>query len=348
MYANGASISKQVARPAAINGRRTGDMQPSSQYAAPGNVSPQRPGQARPVPPQSQGTPYLAHSPFSQNNASFSQRISPQSQQVTGNPMGGLAAASPANRPPPFRMGLASTPWGMSADPFAERDALIQRLAAQRMQNQIAFNSGGPVNPVAGMMPWQNMQQAMQEAGLAGGAPSMQPGYGGPNAFPYGSPVTNKEVATRQPAGGYGAPEEGFRAWLDKQFSRPLQGGQALPQEWKRPQIGYSLSELPPGVSSLPWQNDPSMPLPPGWTWERAAAGSRSEGWMPKRTGAAAPGGIAPQPAGGAPSMQPGYGGGFVGAANSWPGSSNLYPGFPSNQYPSSSNQSAGRAAWIY
>lgn len=160
-----------------------------------------RPGVAQPIPPQSQGTPYqpyvnnqgqqfagtMSFAPGTSDayrNQAFgnwanSQGYYKQPSQVTGDPRGALAAASPADRPPPFQMGLASTPWGMSADPFVERDALIQRLAAQRMQDQIAFNSSGPVNPVAGMLPWRNVPQAMQEAGLAGGAPSMQPGYGG-------------------------------------------------------------------------------------------------------------------------------------------------------------------------
>lgn len=160
-----------------------------------------RPSAAQAVPPKPQGTPYqpyvnnqgqqfagtMSFAPGTSDayrNQAFgnwanSQGYYKQPSQVTGDPRGALAAASPADRPPPFQMGLASTPWGMSADPFVERDALIQRLAAQRMQDQIAFNSGGPVNPVAGMLPWRNVPQAMQEAGLAGGAPSMQPGYGG-------------------------------------------------------------------------------------------------------------------------------------------------------------------------
>ncbi len=81
-------------------------------------------------------------------------------------------------QPPPFQMAPAQTPWGASMDPFAERDAFVNQINQQRMQNQIAFNSGGPTNPAAGMNPGIDYQLAMQQAGLAGGAPSMSPEYG--------------------------------------------------------------------------------------------------------------------------------------------------------------------------
>ena len=81
-------------------------------------------------------------------------------------------------QPPPFQMAPAQTPWGASMDPFAERDAFVNEINQQRMQNQIAFNSGGPTNPAAGMNPGIDYQLAMQQAGLAGGAPSMSPEYG--------------------------------------------------------------------------------------------------------------------------------------------------------------------------
>jgi hypothetical protein len=63
-------------------------------------------------------------------------------------------------------------------DPFVERNAFINQLNQQRMQNQIAFNTGGPTNPAAGLTPGLNYQQAMQQAGLGNGAPSMAPNYG--------------------------------------------------------------------------------------------------------------------------------------------------------------------------
>jgi len=63
-------------------------------------------------------------------------------------------------------------------DPFVERNAFINQLNQQRMQNQIAFNSGGMTDPTAGMTPGLNYQQAMQQAGLGGGAPSMAANYG--------------------------------------------------------------------------------------------------------------------------------------------------------------------------
>jgi len=100
------------------------------------------------------------------------------SQTVTGDWQGSYAAAPASQRPAPFQMGAAQTPWGQSMDPFAERDAFINQLNQQRMQNQIAFNSGGMTDPTAGMTPGLNYQQAMQQAGLGGGAPSMAANYG--------------------------------------------------------------------------------------------------------------------------------------------------------------------------
>jgi hypothetical protein len=63
-------------------------------------------------------------------------------------------------------------------DPFVEREAFVNQLNQQRMQNQIAFNSGGPINPAAGLTPGLDYQKAMQQAGLGGGAPSMAANYG--------------------------------------------------------------------------------------------------------------------------------------------------------------------------
>jgi hypothetical protein len=100
--------------------------------------------------------------------------------QATPNwsaPQGANERISPM-QPPPFQMAPAQTPWGASMDPFAERDAFVNQINQQRMQNQIAFNSGGPTNPAAGMTPGIDYQLAMQQAGLAGGAPSMSPEYG--------------------------------------------------------------------------------------------------------------------------------------------------------------------------
>jgi hypothetical protein len=100
--------------------------------------------------------------------------------QATPNwsaPQGANERISPM-QPPPFQMAPAQTPWGASMDPFAERDAFVNQINQQRMQNQIAFNSGGPTNPAAGMNPGIDYQLAMQQAGLAGGAPSMSPEYG--------------------------------------------------------------------------------------------------------------------------------------------------------------------------
>jgi hypothetical protein len=108
----------------------------------------------------------------------------PYFNERTGQATPGWSAPQGANerispmQPPPFQMAPAQTPWGPSMDPFAERDAFVNQINQQRMQNQIAFNSGGPTNPAAGMTPGIDYQLAMQQAGLAGGAPSMSPEYG--------------------------------------------------------------------------------------------------------------------------------------------------------------------------
>lgn len=129
-------------------------------------------GQAQSIPTQSQGTPYQAYSQPSKP------ALRPSSQTVTGDWQGSYAAAPASQRPPPFQMGTAQTPWGQSMDPFVERDAFVNQLNQQRMQNQVAFNSGGMTDPTAGMTPGLNYQQAMQQAGLGGGAPSMSANYG--------------------------------------------------------------------------------------------------------------------------------------------------------------------------
>ena len=126
-------------------------------------------GQAQSIPTQSQGTPYQAYA---------QPTLRPASQTVTGDWQGAYAAAPASQRPPPFQMGAAQTPWGQSMDPFAERDAFVNQLNQQRMQNQIAFNSGGMTNPAAGLTPGLDYQKAMQQAGLGGGAPSMSANYG--------------------------------------------------------------------------------------------------------------------------------------------------------------------------
>jgi hypothetical protein len=61
-------------------------------------------------------------------------------------------------------------------DPFAERDAFVQQIGNQRMNNQIAFNTSGPNAPQGS--PFINYDMARQNAGLGGGAPSMSPEYG--------------------------------------------------------------------------------------------------------------------------------------------------------------------------
>jgi hypothetical protein len=56
-------------------------------------------------------------------------------------------------------------------DPFAERDAFVNQIGQQRINNQIAFNTSGPQAPQGS--PFINYDMARQNASLAGGAPSM-------------------------------------------------------------------------------------------------------------------------------------------------------------------------------
>ena len=156
--------SYQNSRPQSLkNAERTG----IAAYQ-PGQVSvSESPGKAQSIAPQSQGTPYQAYA-----------QPRPASQTVTGDPRGGYVTATASQRPAPFQMGAAQTPWGQSMDPFVEREAFVNQLNQQRMQNQIAFNSGGPTDPTAGMTPGLDYQRAMQQAGLGGGAPSMAADYG--------------------------------------------------------------------------------------------------------------------------------------------------------------------------
>jgi hypothetical protein len=138
-----------------------GNTQPAG--GAPSQRSVAQPaGQAQPTPTPSQGTKYGAYSP--------------PTSQATGDPRGAYANFAPSQRPPPFQMSAAQTPWGQSMDPFAERDAFVQQIGNQRMNNQIAFNTSGPNAPQGS--PFINYDMARQNAGLSGGAPSMSPEYG--------------------------------------------------------------------------------------------------------------------------------------------------------------------------
>lgn len=212
-------------------------------YAAPSRpqASAAQPGQAQSIPPRPQGTPYQSYTQQAQSAPSkpqgtpyqaYSQggqsaaggyqgfdpsmgrpTLRPASQQVTGDWQGGYASAPPSQRPPAFQAGPAQTPWGQSADPFADRNAFINQVNQQRMQNQIAFNSSGPTNPADQMTPGINYQQAMQQADLGGGSPSMSSDYGdsliqrlNQNFAGPGNPFTS------QPTGAYNfaAPPQGL------------------------------------------------------------------------------------------------------------------------------------------
>jgi hypothetical protein len=188
-------------------------------------------GQAQSTPQPSQGTKYGAYAP--------------PTSQSTGDPRGAYATAAPSQRPPPFQVSAAQTPWGQSMDPFAERDAFVNQINQQRMQRQVDFNSGGM--PPAGSDFRINYQQAAQQAGLGGGAPSMQPNYGDSmigrlnqsfggqgNPFAYQQPYAPPQQGYQnqgsaqpiaQPAAGY----PGFDPRTQAPSGQPLRPGNAQP-----------------------------------------------------------------------------------------------------------------------
>jgi hypothetical protein len=152
---------------------------------------PVAPGRAQSQQQPSAGTPYGAYAT--------------PSSQTTGDPRGAYATAPPSQRPPPMQIAPAMTPWGQSMDPFAERDAFVNQIGQQRINNQIAFNTSGPQAPQGS--PFINYDMARQNAGLAGGAPSM-------NANPadtfigrfnnqYGAPVNPGFGGGQPPAYGH-------------------------------------------------------------------------------------------------------------------------------------------------
>lgn len=104
-------------------------------------------------------------------------RTEPSYQTVAGDPRGALAVADPSQRPVPFQVGLSQTPWGQSADPFAERQKVIEQLNNQRMQRQTEFNRTSQDSSTPSWWnaaPQQlNMQQAVKGAGYAKGSPSL-------------------------------------------------------------------------------------------------------------------------------------------------------------------------------
>jgi hypothetical protein len=244
---------------------------PSTSPPAPAAVpSRPSPGQANPIAPKSQGTPYQAYAP----------QAAPR-QTATGNPQGAYAAAPANQRPPDFQMGVAQTPWGQSMDPFVERNAFINQINQQRMQNQLAFNTGGPTNPAAGLTPGLNYQQAMQQAGLGNGAPSMSPNYGDsmisrlnqafgapagqqPNSFqPFVNNQGQKFTGTMSFAPG--TPQEyqnqAYTNYANKNgFYQPT--GPAATQSAGQPLAGSPLRTVnlksSAGASSQPQQNDPN------------------------------------------------------------------------------------------
>jgi hypothetical protein len=185
-------------------------------------------------------------------------------------------------------------------DPFVERDAFINQLNQQRMQNQIAFNSGGMTDPTAGMTPGLNYQQAMQQAGLGGGAPSMAANYGdsliqrlNQSFGGQGDPFTfaNQQGYYQPPQ-----PQQGFSASLAQQQLQQAMQDQGPGREvgnpdgttyWvpdKQPAAAAVMPSSPASASGgdTVWtDNMPSATLPVGYQWEKNPGLSPS--WTAKR-----------------------------------------------------------------
>jgi len=142
------------------------------------DMSAYRPGQANPIPPQSQGTPYGQPVPQTK-------KVVPG--QAYNPPSGGYAPVA-APKKPPFSMGPAQTPWGPSMDPLAERAKMIQLMEEENMRNQVQFNQTwtGNTPPPAEWLnarpTMTNIRDLIQQAGLGNGSPTMDPGYTG-NTF---------------------------------------------------------------------------------------------------------------------------------------------------------------------
>jgi hypothetical protein len=141
-------------------------------------------------------------------------------------------------------------------DPFVERDAFVNQLNQQRIQNQVAFNSGGMTDPTAGMTPGLNYQQAMQQAGLGGGAPSMAANYG-----------DNLIQRLNQSFGGQGDPF----AFANQQGYYQPQGAPAMTQQ-AAPSLagsggynpGWGIMQYPPAAGAPAMTQQPAAPQSAG------------------------------------------------------------------------------------
>lgn len=219
----GAPTNNNPGQPARPRPQVGGDMQ----FAGGTPYFDERTGQARQPARQSGGMDMSAYRPgqAQSQQPSFGSDYNPNANmRLPGN--FSQPPQQNAGRQPAFQMAPAQTPWGQSMDPFAERDAFVNQINQQRMQNQIAFNSGGPTNPVAGMNPGIDYQQAMQQAGLGGGAPSMAPDYGDSLIARLNQQFGGSSY---QPPGNFGGLEAGMMQQLTRR--RPPAPGQYVNQQ---------------------------------------------------------------------------------------------------------------------
>ena len=265
--------------------QRPASQQPAAPQAPALDMSAYAPGRARPVQPQSQGTPFQASQDYNENAnerlpGNFGQpALGGDMQFAGGTPY--FDERTGQARQPPFTQSAIGVGGQVFSDPsqaFAQRDALIQRINEARAPR--FANSGIHATPPPQQPPLDFNALLAQANNMVAN------GWQNPLAAPQQAPP---------------AYYPGFDPQTQNQFGQSMFNTE------------YGPSGLPPGVSSLPWQNDPTTPLADGLEWQRVNVGSRSEGWVPQRVqNAAGPSMQAhPFPAGPAFSPQPAPGFGF-------------------------------------
>ena len=188
----------------------------------------------------------------------------PPSQTVTGDERGGLAAAAPDQRPPPFEMGAAQTPWGPSYDPFNERMGIVQQQQMQNMQRQLMFNNTSFSQPQTwNQSPSFDMGFALQQAGLDKGSPT----WGGEARSLAFGPAS--QGSWQQPGGfQYGPPQSPWQAQPIQPPSQgtpynPMQAAAGWPSPPQQPSWGTWAANTSPWGPPQPAPQPAPAPAPP-------------------------------------------------------------------------------------
>lgn len=289
-----------------------------SQYPAPGKAQPiQQPSQGSPYAPgyggrvggksdfvtadfrdsDRDGVDDRYQSAPGQSPQRPTQPTPPKATISYGDPRGGLAAVGMNERPAPFEMAPAQTPWGQSMNPFAERDAFINQLNQQRMQRQEQFNQPGMPQG----SPWMNYGQAAQQAGL--GAPQanyadsmigrLNQSFGGPAAPQMGmsdNPFLGQGLGypSVQPQPQPASPYQPFLNNQGQEFTGSMSFAPGTPDGYRNQAYGNFANQggfyqppapfmggffnAPQQPAQQPWYMTPSAspadkPYVPGHTW---------------------------------------------------------------------------------